>query len=46
MGGTTDALAVGKVYEQKALAALAVFDPDLVSPLADYVRATYSLTEQ
>lgn len=45
MGGLTRALATGKVYEQKALAALSAFDRERSAPLADYVLGILSTAE-
>lgn len=39
LGGLSKTLALGKTYEQKALAALSVFDPERSSPLIDYARS-------
>jgi hypothetical protein len=46
MGGLTKAAAIGKVFEQKAVAALAVFDPMRVNELAEYARAIFSSTAE
>lgn len=39
LGGLSKTLALGRVYEQKAVAALAEFDPELSSPMIDYARS-------
>ena len=39
LGGLSKTLALGKIYEQKALAALAEFDPERSLPLINYARS-------
>ncbi|MCC7358085.1 MAG: polyprenyl synthetase family protein [Anaerolineales bacterium] len=39
LGGLSKTLELGKVYEQKAVAALAVFEPDRTAPLIAYARS-------
>jgi hypothetical protein len=39
LGGLSKTLALGRVYEHKAVEALSAFDPDRASPLTDYARA-------
>ncbi len=39
LGGLSITLALGMVYEQKAVAALAEFDPERSSPLIEYARS-------
>jgi geranylgeranyl pyrophosphate synthase len=39
LGGLSKTLALGRVYEQKAVEALSAFDSERASPLIDYARA-------